>query len=573
MRSPYIRAFKNIVDSFSRSEKALFYIASAALVISVFLSLSRLNSAISVEVPARGGTLVEGILGSAPFINPLLATSDAEKDLVALVFSGLTKTDREGNLIGDLAKEYSVSEDGKEYTFQLRDDIYFHDGTPVTAEDVEFTVKKAQDPATKSPRRISWEGVDIAVTNKKEIVFRLKQPFAAFILNTTMGILPKHLWNTIENGQFSTSILNNNAVGSGPYKIRKIIRSTSGTESIELSSSKGYALGRPLLENIIIKFFPSEEELLEAYEKGLVDSFTSISPTSIGRIKSESAINTSTLPRIFGVFFNQNQNTLFVNKEIRQALSLATDREKIIKDVLLGFGTPVFAPVPERFLTASSTGNLKDAFSLEKAVELLEKAGWKAGENGIREKTIKKEKVKFKFSISTSDIPELRSAALILKEQWEKLGAEIELKVYKSGDLNQIAIRPRKYDALLFGEIVAHDLDLFAFWHSSERNDPGLNIALYTNSKVDKLLERSRTTTYKEKRDEELSDIVSEIKRDIPAIFLYAPQLIYVTPGDLAGLQLGEVTSGSDRFSGIHEWYRERDSVWKIFTKLNKFTN
>ncbi|OHA93661.1 MAG: hypothetical protein A2W58_02350 [Candidatus Zambryskibacteria bacterium RIFCSPHIGHO2_02_38_10.5] len=147
------------------------------------------------------------------------------------------------------------------------------------------------------------------------------------------------------------------------------------------------------------------------------------------------------------------------------------------------------------------------------------------------------------------------------------MGADVEVKIFEIGDLNQNIIRPRKYDALLFGEIVGRDLDLYPFWHSSQRVDPGLNIALYTNIKANKLLENIRKETDETLQKKYFDAFKKEIKNDVPAVFTYSPYFIYLIPKKIHNVTLGTLTTPSERFSNIFEWYIETNHVWKIFIK------
>ena len=186
--------------------------------------------------------------------------------------------------------------------------------------------------------------------------------------------------------------------------------------------------------------------------------------------------------------------------------------------------------------------------------------------NGVMEKKDKKGAVQtLEFSIATADSPDLKETADLIKSQWQKIGAKVTVKVFEYGDLYQNIIATRKYDALLFGESVGKDLDLYAFWHSSQRNSPGLNVALYVNSKVDTLLESARTTTDDDAKAKIYSQFESIIQADVPAIFLYSPEFIYIVPNRVHGMNLESVTVPSDRFYGINKWYVATDSVWKIF--------
>jgi peptide/nickel transport system substrate-binding protein len=169
------------------------------------------------------------------------------------------------------------------------------------------------------------------------------------------------------------------------------------------------------------------------------------------------------------------------------------------------------------------------------------------------------------FSISTGDAPELRQVVSELVKAWQKLGAKIEVLVFETGDLNQNVIRPRNFDALFFGEVVGRDKDLYPFWHSSQRTDPGLNIALYANSQADKFLESARTTTNPDVVEENYRAFVKELKNDIPAIFLYTPSFLYVVPEKIKAVRINSLTVPQDRYLGITDWYIDTDKVWKIF--------
>ena len=188
-------------------------------------------------------------------------------------------------------------------------------------------------------------------------------------------------------------------------------------------------------------------------------------------------------------------------------------------------------------------------------------------EKNLAAKGSKKNIITLSFSISTGDAPELKATAYLLQEQWKKIGADVQVKIFEIGDLNQNIIRARKYDALLFGEIVGRDLDLYPFWHSSERVDPGLNIALYTNIKADKLLENIRKTTDSAEREKYFNSFNKEIASDMPAVFTYSPYFIYLIPAKVHNVTLGVLTTPSERFNEIEKWYIETNNIWKIFTK------
>ena len=534
-----------------------------------FGTLNKLNERFSVLVPENGGSIVEGIIGSPHFINPLLAIADPDRDVTNLVYAGLMRSDGKGNLAPELAERYEISPDGLSYTFYLKPGATFHDGEAVTADDVIFTIESARNPTLKSTVRAGWEGVELEKVDVKTVRFWLKRPYAPFLENTTVGILPAHLWKNIPVEQMSLSELNLEPVGAGPFKITNLKTEKSGiTSSYTLRSFSDYVGEEPYLRKITLKFYPSEVELLNAYESKEVDAISAISPQNIKKIgRGGGEIKTLTLPRVFGVFFNQNEKSLFIEKEVRQALELAVDKNQIVAEVLGGYARQISSPIPPGSFGALETENRGQ--NLEEARGLLEKNKWKFNsEKNIYEKTEKNKATKeLSFSLATSNAPDLVRSADLLKASWEKLGAKVEVKVFEIADLNQNVIRPRKYDALLFGEVVGRDPDPFAFWHSSQRNDPGLNIALYTSAKVDKILEEARGLISREERTKKYEEFQKEIFQDNPAIFLYSPSFIYILPKTLKGFETEYIVTPAERFTNVFKWHFNTRYVWKIFYK------
>lgn len=571
------KPFSPVFETFGTTERMVFIVAILIAMGSALMVIGNISEYFMVEIPTLGGTLQEGIVGIPRFINPLLASSDADRDMTELVYSGLLRVDENGNLIPDLASKYEISENGLEYTVTLKEGIYFHDGTPITADDIVFTVQKAQDSIIKSPKRATWEDVKIEKISDNQVKFVLKNQYAPFLVNLTMGILPKHIWKSIDSEQFPFSQFNIEPIGSGPYKVSNIKRNSGGLlVYYELEPFNRFALGKPHIEKIIVRFYSNEKNMTEAYNRGDISDMNSISPFTAENIKSKTNIVETPLPRVYAVFFNQNQNQVLANKEVRQALDIATDRERIISEILSGYGQPIYGPIPPGLANGLGEITREEATSTEariaEAKAILTKAGWKLNSDGVMEKknlkSPKKAPQVLSFTISTNNISsDLLNTAKLLKEMWEKIGAKVEIKVYEGSDLYQASIRPRKFDALLFGEVINRDLDFFAYWHSSQRNDPGYNVAMYTNSTVDKLLDDARKTQNFETRVEKYKKFETEIVKDIPAIFLYSPDFIYVLPKEVKGVTVSHVTTSAERFSQIYKWFIETDKVWGIFAK------
>ena len=237
----------SIFAAFSKKERIVFVVLLITLLISTISILESLNKSLMVSVPLRGGSVSEGIIGTPRFINPVLANSPADQDLVSLIYSGLMRKNPDGTLTPDLAEKYDMSKDGLIYTFTLKDKIYFQDGKPVTADDVIFTVNKAKDSIIKSPHKVDWDGVVAAKINDKTIQFTLKQPYPSFLENATLGIMPQSLWN---DSPIELNNANTSPIGSGPYMIRSVVKESSGViNSYELAPFKKFILGEPYIQN------------------------------------------------------------------------------------------------------------------------------------------------------------------------------------------------------------------------------------------------------------------------------------------------------------------------------------
>src|SRR3989344_5688729 len=492
---PSKNEIKKAISHFSKREYFIFFGFVVIFLISALIILQNINKSFMVKVALKGGSITEGIVGTPRFINPVLAFSDTDQGLVSLIYSGLMRKNPEGYLILDLDLKYEMSKDGLIYTFTLRDDIYFHDEKPVTTDDIVFTVNKIKDSIIKSPKKGSWDSVNVEKIDEKTVKFTLKQPYASFLENTTLGIMPAYLWNTTP---IELNDANTQSIGSGPYKIEKVSKQSVGLiDYYNLVSFKKFKLAEPYLKKMTLRFYSNENDQISALEKGEVDQISSITPLNAQILKGKNyRIESLTLPRVFGLFFNQSQNQIFTNKNVIKAIDIAINKNNIVRDVLLGYGVVINDPIPPNMINYQKLNKEDDASheeKVKKAQDILNKNGWKKGEDGFLQKTItenkKKKTVYIEFSISTGNALELAETAELIKQDLEIIGIKVSVKTFELGNLNQGVIRPRKYDALFFGQIINHESDLFAFWHSSQRKDPGLNVAMYTNAKVDKILE------------------------------------------------------------------------------------
>ncbi|MFA6608714.1 MAG: ABC transporter substrate-binding protein [Candidatus Paceibacterota bacterium] len=536
----------NTYKSLSPERVILFWSLIAISFVLIFSALVVFNNRFLITIPTYGGSIREGIVGTPRFINPVLATSEQDKDLTALVYAGLTKKDELGHTVLDMAESITESDDQLHYSVVLKEAAKFHDGKPVTTDDIMYTISLIQNPSIKSPHRIEWEGVSIEKQNNKELTFSLKKPFPQFMDVLTIGILPKHIWKNLTDEQISLSDYNVHPIGSGPYSIEKITTNSGIPETFTLSAYKHYTNGRPYLNTIIISTYQNEKYLIQAFQNGDIDRLHGISPEKIENLSvATSSIKTSLLPRTFAVFFNPNKASFLSDKNVRLALHMAINKQAIVETVLRNYGKVINDPYPfDEDITPS-------VYDVEKARTLIESTP-----------SLKKASSTIEITLATANTDEMKKVAEMIKLDWEKIGVHTTLAVYEVSDLNQSVIKDRDFQVLLFGSITQNPSDLYAFWHSSQRKYPGLNISNYVSKKLDINLEILRESDNELARITSYEAVKKEFAEETPGIFLFSPALIYITRDNTTSQLPIYSFDNSSRFTLVENWYRYIDSVW-----------
>lgn len=560
----------HFIDTKAPSDRFILSLLILTTLISgVMLGISY-NNSVLVETPRDGGSLHEGMVGSPRFVNPALALTRADQDMVALLYSGLMSINAAGELVPDLAESVIVADDLRTYNINLRQDIHFHDGEPITADDVLFTISLIQNPALKSPLAGNFDGVTVEKLSEHEVNFVLKEPYAPFIENLTVGILPEHEWSDLTVDQIPFSQNNTDPIGSGPYQIHTIDRNQSGLID-------GYTLQAftehhrtPRITTMEVTFFANIDDLVAALKEGTVTSATGITAERAAELAADPdlTLQQSPIPRTFSLFFNQNKSAALRQPEVRAALEHVIDRNELVDVALGGYGWPVETPIPYGLYTSTSTqyGTTSNERFTE-AAEMLRDAGWESTENGGWMKKIDEIETTLTLDIATANLPFLVATSDYLTQQFTQLGVAVNVRQYEQTDLAQTVIRERDFEALLFGTAVNRGIDLYPFWHSSQRNDPGLNIALYANITTDAALTDARVSTSTQDRDAALAVILEEIATDQPAIFLYTPALVSVAPATLTAEPVNHISVPADRFATISDWYVSTEQLWPIFTQ------
>jgi len=568
---PDEKQIKNLVNFLSPKERYLVIGFSLTIIISLLTIPIGYWFSVTFAGPDYGGSFTEGLVGEPRFINPLLLSNDTDRDLAQLIYSGLLKNDGQGNFIPDLAENFSISDDGLIYRFNLKKNVRWHDGKSFSANDVIFSVKTAQNQDFSSPQRINWQGVEALKIDDFSLEFRLKNPYAQFINNLNLGILPAHLWQDVKPSNFILYELNLKPIGLGPYKFFKLKKDKSGRiTSYELEANKNYFLGRPYIDSIKFKFYSTEEELIQSFNLSGIDSLSGLSPANLRslRFPGKVKIQKIKIPRYFAVFLNQNQSEALSDKNIRLAMAHSVNKDKII-EIISGSGFKADSPIiPEVF--RNFEGNIKKYdYNPEFSRQILQNSLWLKPEarpmgldednDGFREKNGKKLEIELAVPLKREFVEIGRG----LKNEWENIGIKINLISAPITELQQKFIQPRSYQALLFGEVLNIEPDPFSFWHSSQKKDPGLNLALYDSRGADKLLEEAKQTLNPVARAGKYKDFQNLVIEDLPAIFLYSPNYIYPQAKKIKGPKNELLGLPSERFANIEKWYIETKRIKK----------
>ena len=521
----------------------------------------------STPIPKMGGSYTEGLVGFPHLVNPILATNDVDRDLVKLLFSGLMKFDEQGELVPDLASDYIIDAEQKLYTFELRPDLKWHDGTPITVDDVLFTVASIKNSEYKSPLKNSFAGVTATRINDQTIQFELEKPFAPFLSILTVGIIPEYAWYSIPAFSAALSDLNIRPIGSGPYKFKSLTRDTNGSiKSYSLEAYDEYHLGEPFISEMNFKFYPDFQTGVVALQNKNIDGLIYL-PKEYKEILNEDKINFNALhfPQYTGVFFNPKDNDLLKDNTFRQALAISIDKQRILDEVLNDDGQVIHSPILPGMIGYDAEVKSPD-FNPEDAKTILEELGWKMPEQGeFRIKPSKEndtedeEEVATKeltLKLTTIDQSENVRTASIIQENWQAIGIKTELNIIAKEKMRKDIIEPRDYEVLIFGQVVNANSGPYPFWHSSQNQYPGLNLSTLANKDIDDSLDIIRSAKTDEAKLEPLTNFQNKLLELNFAIFLYNPTYTYPTAKKLKGLDsLQFINLPADRFNNVNAWY------------------
>jgi peptide/nickel transport system substrate-binding protein len=468
---------------------------------------------------AYGDTLVQGTIADPAILNPVLASDSASHEVTGLVFNGLLRYDKDLNLEGELAERWDVSADGKVITFHLRKNITFHDGQPLTAQDVQFTLETYLNPNVKTAYRSNYTSIAKSQA-LDDYTFRVwyKEPFSPALQSLAgMAILPKHLLggkdiNTADD-------FNQHPIGSGPY----IFKSWKRTESVTLEANPNYFEGRPCIQRLVYRVIPDMSVQFLEMQNGALDTMT-LTPNQFNREGSQKAFLNRfnkyrySSPQYTYLGFNL-KNPIFQDVRVRKAMALAINRQALVDSVLEGLGTIGTGPY-----TPTSWAYPADAKPLpydpEAAKQLLKEAGFTYSPAG----KLMKDGKPFTFTILTNQGNLNREqTATIIQSQLKAIGMDVQIRIIAWTSLLSEFINKRKFDALIMGWSLGVDPDLYDIWHSTKIGEFEFNVVSYANPKVDQLLIEGRKTFDPKKRIAIYRQVHQLIAADLPYVFLYVP--------------------------------------------------
>ena len=512
---------------------------------------------------AEGGTFVEGTIGQIDTMNPLYLTTPSEASVSRLLFSSLYNYDETGHLHQDIIKSLTVDASGRVYTATIRDDVAWHDKTPLLASDIVYTVNLIKNPSARSPLRINWLDVTVAAVNNTTVQFTLPATYAAFPHALTFPILPEHILKTVAPGAIRESAFSRSPVGSGPFTFRLLqaADNVSRHKVVHLAANPAYYAGAPKLDRFEIHAYPDEASLLKALRSGELSGASGLSPTVAPSIDTARyKLTPQALNSGVYLLFNMN-NPILKDVKVRKALQAATDTAALRSDI--GGGVlPLDAPVLRSQLEGADIPKVAPP-DIARAQALLDEAGWKlSGSGRVRDGQT------LSFTITTTKNGENVRSIDNLVKQWRKIGVNIERKIVDTSGIAstfvQDTLQARNFDMLLYELAIGADPDVYAYWHSSQIGQTGYNFTSYSNKAVDASLASARSRLEPELRNAKYKQFVRQWQEDAPALALYQPVLEYVSNENVDAVRPGaQLVSEADRYANVLYWTVHSDTVYK----------
>ena len=534
-----------------------------ALGIVAVLLLSQQTPSITGAIlpqPEQGGVYTEGLVGSLGRLNPLLDwNNSADRDVDKLLFSGLVRFDETGQPRADLAEAWGVSQDGKVYNFTLRADAAWHDGTPVTSDDILFTIDRMKGDGSLFPQDIKdlWNKIEVTRLNDKNLKFTLPEPFVPFMDYLTFGVLPKHLLESVPADQMANAEFNISPVGSGPYTFDHLLVEEGKITGAVLNLNPNYYGKPPYIEQVVFRYYPTSKAALEAYRQGEVLSVSQITSDVLNATLEEQNLSmyTSRLPKMGMIMLNtKNTETTFLdNAKVRHALLLAINRPYLINKYLQGQAIIANGPLlPNSW--AYHDGLEQIPYDPAEAVNILKAEGYVLPADGGQVRT--KDGTQLAFTLMHPNDPTHAAIAQTIQEEWAEIGVKADLQAVPYDQLVRESLASRSYQAALVDLDLSRtpDPDPYPFWHQAEATG-GQNYSQWDNRSASEYLEQARVTADPELRKRLYRNFQVVFNKELPALPLYVPVYSYGVDSEVEGVQVGALYDPSDRLSTLSNWY------------------
>lgn len=509
--------------------------------------------------PVSGGIYTEALVGTFGRLNPLLDLNNpADRDIDRLIFSGLIRFNSNGIPQADLAESWGVSADGTIYNITIRANAVWQDGTPITSDDVLFTINllRSENSAISADVRSLWDNVEITRLNDKNIKFTLTEPFVPFLDYLTFGILPKHLLETVSADQLSSAQFNMAPVGSGPYKFDHLTNENGLITGVVLTASGNYYGQVPFIQQIVFQYYPNASSALAAYQHGEVLGISQIPSNLVATACADPNLScySSRLPQLTMVLFNLGNNDVpfFQDKNIRRALMTGLNRQWMIDNLLQGQAVVADSPLlPQTWAYYDGVEHI--GFDADSAVSQLKTAGYVLPQNG----TVRaKGDVSLSFTMVYPDDPVHAQMAQAIQQNWAVIGVEVKLQAVSYTSLLSDYLTPHNYQAALVDLDLSrsYDPDPYPFWHQAEITG-GQNYSQWDNRTASEYLEQARVIADPSIRARLYRNFQVVFSRELPALPLFYPIYTYGVDQRVQGVQAVPLFEPADRFNGIASWY------------------
>lgn len=537
-------------------------IAMGVLIAATALQVLWSQQNYTTDAQAVGGTYAEGVIGPIDTLNPLFASTSAELSAKKLLFSSLYSYDDTGHLKGDLATSMTLSKNASVYTITMRPDAKWHDGQPVTAQDVAFTLGLIKDPAVHSTIT-GWQDIGVQVLDKTTIQFTLPATYAAFPHALTFPILPEHILAKVPPSSLRESSFSQQPVGSGPFQfsLLQVVDATRGRKVLHLTASPTYYKGEPKLAHFQLHAYATTAELKTALQIGEINATPGLTIDQVNSLSAKrfDMINRPVSSGVYALF--NTTGTILKDRTVRQALQAATDTAAL-RQHLPGDVQSLDLP----FINGQLTGDVpvRPAADPKRAEALLDQAGWKMGPGGIRTK----DGAPLQLNVIAPKGSEYEKALESLAGQWRAVGVDAKAQVLdttdSSQDVVQNILQPRNFDVLIYTLNIGADPDVYAYWDSLQSSERGLNFSNYSNAVADDALISARSRVEPELRNAKYIAFAKEWLNDVPAIGLYQSSMYYVHTPTLHSVDDSmTLISPTDRYSDVLYWTADTKQVYK----------